>query len=956
MKVIKKIIAVATIALLLPIVARAADAPTIYCGVYSMSSWGDNKQQGIYSFVPGSEISFTKVSPQTSSAGLVPLGGAAVYDGVMHSVYYTAVDDGYSFLYQEHDINTWERTSYKFVTYSNLASTCNVTLNPKDKKVYGQFYNFNLDFQVVNRKFAVIDYATQTKTVIGDPMTEVLVATFCSQYGDLYGISKDGNLLYIDKTDGETTNMGSLGLSLNSAKPMSAITDYTTGKTYFAAQTSDGKSALYEISRYPVGATLVGEFPDAAVVVNMYIENMEVVPPVDPKDATPVAPTDVKLSYDASSKLATLTWTAPTTSKEKVALDPSTLTYKIVRMPDNETVATAHASTTFTETIDGTGRDLKAYYYFVYPLNGTIVGDSAQSNAVAIGEALVPPYFEPFTDAANFNLFTVVDANGDGATWKHCHYEGTYTGTIDDYATIEADQNNADDDYLLTPPLRLMKGGRYELSFVTRKNYSPKNYDQRMRVLVGTGTDVTTYKEIIEPFDITEVNNTRTSTMVNIDEDGIYHIAFHALSNAGSSKLVLDSINLAASLDVYGPDSVTNLQAVADPEGNLKATISFNAPTKNMHGDDLTSLTRIDVTDKATGKVYATIAEPTPGNSYSTLIEGTTNGYNTIEVVAYLDDLKGQPNEVTLFIGQDLPLEPTNVQLRDGGEQAVLSWVAPTVGVNGLALNPALLTYNLYDIDDEGYAVEKQRNITSPFNTGDASATGDQQLLYYAIDAENAAGWSNPVASNSIVIGAPYALPYNESFTGGTLTSENFVWLEGDASNFGLYKQLSSDDDQGSVIYMPSSSSKMNYVSFNTGKYSLAGAPSPTLTFDYYCMPSTSSSIGVLVETFPQDGETDLLTTLALDGVEEAQWKTATVDLSAYVNEPYIIVKFLLVSNSMSEYVVLDNIRMTSTSSIGQLSIDAPATDGPIYNLQGQRVVNPAPGIYIQNGKKVVVR
>jgi len=62
------------------------------------------------------------------------------------------------------------------------------------------------------------------------------------------------------------------------------------------------------------------------------------------------------------------------------------------------------------------------------------------------------------------------------------------------------------------------------------------------------------------------------------------------------------------------------------------------------------------------------------------------------------------------------------------------------------------------------------------------------------------------------------------------------------------------------------------------------------------------------------------------------------------------------VSNSMSEYVVLDNIRMTSTSSIGQLSIDAPATDGPIYNLQGQRVVNPAPGIYIQNGKKVVVR
>lgn len=34
----------------------------------------------------------------------------------------------------------------------------------------------------------------------------------------------------------------------------------------------------------------------------------------------------------------------------------------------------------------------------------------------------------------------------------------------------------------------------------------------------------------------------------------------------------------------------------------------------------------------------------------------------------------------------------------------------------------------------------------------------------------------------------------------------------------------------------------------------------------------------------------------------------------------------------------------------------APTADGPIYNLQGQRVTNPGPGIYIQNGRKFVVR
>ena len=30
--------------------------------------------------------------------------------------------------------------------------------------------------------------------------------------------------------------------------------------------------------------------------------------------------------------------------------------------------------------------------------------------------------------------------------------------------------------------------------------------------------------------------------------------------------------------------------------------------------------------------------------------------------------------------------------------------------------------------------------------------------------------------------------------------------------------------------------------------------------------------------------------------------------------------------------------------------------DGIIYNLSGQKVTNPVPGIYIRNGKKVIIR
>ena len=943
--------------LAMPLSASADGVPTIYCGVYSMSSWGSDLQQGIYSFQPGSAIEFTKVSPQETSAHLVPLGGAAVYDGVLHGVYYTYMDGGYNFLYEEFDINTWQRISYKLVNQSNLAATCNVTLNPKDKKVYGQFYNFNLDYQVVNRKFATVDYSTQTKTIIGDPMTVKLVATFCTSYGDIYGIDDEGDLVYIDKTDGEATVMGSLGLSLNSAKPMSAITDYSTNKTYFAAQTTDGKAALYEISRYPAKATLVGEFPDNAVVVNMWIENMEVVPPTKPEDATPVAPTDVKLTYNEAQKKATLTWTAPETSVEKVALDPTTLRYNIVRQPDNVTVATKLNATTFSETIDGEGKDLKAYYYEVTPMNGNIAGNMAASNSVVLGEPLTPPYSEDFTIANNFNLFTVVDANNDGAQWQHYHYVGQYTGTSD-YAMIESSRDNADDDYLLTPPIRLEKGGHYQLEFDVRKNFADYLYNQKMRVLVGQGDDMTDYEEVIAEFEIDDVNDIHMKDMVNIDEDGIYHIAFHATSNANTSKLILDNIVLGASLDVYAPDSVTVLKATAAADGSLKATVTFNAPLKNMHGDDLTEITKIVLRDNE-NKEYATLNSPTPGANCTMIAEGTKNGYNTFEVVPYLNGEQGMPNSVTIFVGQDYPTEPTSVILKDGGENAVLSWVAPQYGINGLPLNPAMLKYNLYDIDSEGYAVEKQQDITSPYTLDGPTKTGEQRLLYYAIDAENTAGWSNPVASNSIVAGVPYELPFNESFANGGV-GDKFVWLEGniDPNDFGLTKQYASDDDSGSLIFIPSYGAALNYVSFNTGKLTLSGATKPTLQFDYYCMPTTASSIGVLVDKFPQ-GDAQSVGVYALDGVDAEGWKTATIDLSSFSGEEYIIVKFLLTSNSMNEFVLIDNIRITPDVPSGIVSVDADgrnAADAPVFNISGQRVNTPQHGIFIQNGKKFVVK
>lgn len=95
----------------------SAQIPTIYCGVYKSTSWGTTLQRGIYSFPAQNNTTFTKVSTAENDNFLAPLGGAAVYDGVMHGVHYTSGEiygqTYYTFTYVEYDTKTWTQTKNK---------------------------------------------------------------------------------------------------------------------------------------------------------------------------------------------------------------------------------------------------------------------------------------------------------------------------------------------------------------------------------------------------------------------------------------------------------------------------------------------------------------------------------------------------------------------------------------------------------------------------------------------------------------------------------------------------------------------------------------------------------------------------------------------------------------------------------------------------------------------------
>jgi hypothetical protein len=207
------------------------------------------------------------------------------------------------------------------------------------------------------------------------------------------------------------------------------------------------------------------------------------------------------------------------------------------------------------------------------------------------------------------------------------------------------------------------------------------------------------------------------------------------------------------------------------------------------------------------------------------------------------------------------------------------------------------------------------------------------------------------------VIGAPYSLPYRDGFDG---SNQQFVWLEGQYAdwNLGVTSDISSDGDGKSLAFIPH---RADYAFFNLGKLSLAGVEKPTLSFDYYAIPSTTAAtLGVAVDCAPQ-GNSTTLQQIDFQKETEMKWKQVTIDLSQFKNEPYVIVKFSMVSlMDVTEQVpiVIDHLQIDDETTLAIRSIPSQNNQEGIYRLDGTRVNKNdlKKGIYIIGGRKTVVK
>ena len=130
------------------------------------------------------------------------------------------------------------------------------------------------------------------------------------------------------------------------------------------------------------------------------------------------------------------------------------LKYDIYKVVDGDTIliATDNEGTTYSENIPADL--LKKYSYAVRAKNEKHQSILALSNGQTVGNAFRVPYFDDFLTEADAELYTIIDANHDGTTWKWL--SGSTNCFFYKHSFINGD------DWLITPSIHLKGGKNYK--------------------------------------------------------------------------------------------------------------------------------------------------------------------------------------------------------------------------------------------------------------------------------------------------------------------------------------------------------------------------------------------------------------------------------------------------------------------------------------------------------------
>lgn len=465
---------------------------------------------------------------------------------------------------------------------------------------------------------------------------------------------------------------------------------------------------------------------------------------------------------------AILTWETPTKGAHDGLLNSNSITYKIIRNPDNYTVIENLTTNTYTDYVTS---ELGYFTYTVIPVSDGGEGIASTSETLMLGKAFDVPYTADFTKQEDCHLWTIIDNNKDGKTWfyneNRGHVSSDYNGIL------------SNDDWFISPAIQLSSEKVYKLEYEAAAGLS--SCPQNFKVTIGKSPNLDSQVTILDTHENFKDNVSKAYEVIfSIPDDGIYYISFQDYSTVNQFAVYLFSFKLTALTSSGAPGKIEDLTITPDKQGALSALISFTTPSLTYSGQTLTAINTVSI--YRNGEQAHTIQNPNPGKQYSWTDEHAIAGNCSYRIFASNDKGDGMDVEQSAFIGLDTPKAIESVTLKKENNKAVISWEPVTEGIN-----------NGY-LGDIHYQIERSDNVIVADNISITNYTDDvississgQKLISYKvtpINANDIAG--QPTTSNEIAFGFHYTVPFAESFAGSK--QQNEPWIIENTSKNGIW-------------------------------------------------------------------------------------------------------------------------------------------------------------------------
>lgn len=406
------------------------------------------------------------------------------------------------------------------------------------------------------------------------------------------------------------------------------------------------------------------------------------------------------------------------------------------------------------------------------------------------------------------------------------------------------------------------------------------------------------------------------------------------------------------------PLSVTDLKAVTSAEDPYTVNLTWTLPAADYSGN----------APEIKGVRIYIIGLPEPvatveGEATSYTVKNTPNGMLTFEVIPFNESGNGFPAFAETFAGMDQLNEVQNITSSIADNNVTVKWERPVSTVNGGYADYEAITYNVY-----------RKLAQNEVKVADGiSATEFSEILEtpgsYTYVIEPVCGGVIGVRAESpaVVLSTVASIPY---FSGFEDNEDGSLWtiINKNTGNYG---------------WQPFGVKSYEY----SGKsaYAVTGGAS-ALGDDWLISPAIEIPAGSYILEFYGNGasydKVSLDVCLGTDNTDTASFDQTIYSLdNDYLYDAaatpkgwkHVVTKFTVASTGVYHLgfhhktkttyanTRIDNVSVKSDSSgIGTLT--GSNDDAPVeyYNIQGMKVDNPAPGLYIRRQgntvSKVIIR